>query len=341
MQIEGWGGAPLKIALGSNLLIGDAGTLDMPVEVFSKWNEDKIEALAGALEKAKELGAEAFVMLGGLFGEGFVPAKLVDEAFEELVCHEIPVAYHPRANEDSASRAPRESRLIPCSVESREREGIESPVFSLGGKLMYAASEGDVGSDLLLGSSRIAFSSSFDKEGPCIATKTGDGIRLISLGNMEPQGFSDPLPSGFMLLTVGDSNTATAEWVEMAEHPFVATRVDLSGLSDSKEIIPIYTDAVRNIDTRSCVRVEFAGRAALNLSFNVQELEQRLRKRFFYAEVSNECTVEVEDEDVASSASLLSEFERLVLADRELSDTEKARILRCGWGVLNGKEIVE
>ena len=38
---------------------------------------------------------------------------------------------------------------------------------------------------------------------------------------------------------------------------------------------------------------------------------------------------------------LYAEFVRQASGDDSLSETEKTRILRCGWNVLNGKELAE
>ncbi|HIT46083.1 MAG TPA: hypothetical protein IAC28_08430 [Candidatus Aphodovivens excrementavium] len=331
----------MKIAIGANLLIGDSGTLDMPVEVFAKWSESKIDGLVASLDKAQELGAEAFVILGGLFGDGFVPVGLMSEALEELASHDVRALYHPRCNEAGGADF---LSLCGSSFKSvlphRDDASAESP-FILGKGLSYGLmGEGDDPS-AALDDRKVAFAASMDDDGVCVTARCADGVCSFDLGNMEPQGFSDPYPSGFLLMSLDEGGQADARWINRAEHPFVIRRVDVSGMANLKEIIPVYTDAVCDIGTESCVRVEFVGRAPLNLSFNVRELEQRLRKRFFYAEVTNESEVELGGFASDSAASLLAEFERVVLSDGELSDTEKARILRCGWGVLNGREIVE
>ena len=66
-----------------------------------------------------------------------------------------------------------------------------------------------------------------------------------------------------------------------------------------------------------------------------------LSGRFFYAEVANECTINLEEGELDTDVSLIAEFVRMVDSDDSLSPSEKMRIMRCGWNALNGKELAE
>ena len=77
------------------------------------------------------------------------------------------------------------------------------------------------------------------------------------------------------------------------------------------------------------------------MHINTEQLEQSLQNHFFYVEIQDECTVGLDATGLDSDVSLLAEFVRLVSDDMTLSETEKTRVLRCGWNVLNGKELAE
>jgi hypothetical protein len=49
--------------------------------------------------------------------------------------------------------------------------------------------------------------------------------------------------------------------------------------------------------------------------------------------------MEVDRNALENDISLQSEFVRLVLQDESLSETERSRLISCGWNALNGKEV--
>ncbi len=70
-------------------------------------------------------------------------------------------------------------------------------------------------------------------------------------------------------------------------------------------------------------------------------LRENLEARFFYLEVFNDCRLELDEEAYANDISLKSEMIRMVLGDDSLSESEKSRIIQCGWNALRGKELPE
>lgn len=117
--------------------------------------------------------------------------------------------------------------------------------------------------------------------------------------------------------------------------------VFLDGLTSSRELITTVGEAVKEIDRGSCLRVELKGRIPLDVYINTEELAAQLERYFFYVEVVDECALDIDVAELETDVSLLAEFVRFVASDDSLSETEKTRILRCGWNVLNGKEPAE
>lgn len=81
----------MKLMVCANPGIGRLPDFDLPVEKLSTWQRDCVLALKRALADAKEKGAQACFIAGGLFCEGFVPQSLVDVTVSVLSGAEIPI----------------------------------------------------------------------------------------------------------------------------------------------------------------------------------------------------------------------------------------------------------
>lgn len=304
-----------------NVLVGDAGVLNMPPRLLGEWQKDKVRALASAIELARERGAEHVVLAGGLFAEGFVPQSLLGQALDALAQCGLPVTYLPLARE----ALDLETRLaVPGNIVI-DRADVSEPLAGL--RVIH----GGVTAEL--------------------AVTDAAGTHLHELPLLEPQGFGDAGETGFYLVDAEepapvDQDTpvpavVSCVLVPHALHPFRVLRVSVDGVETSREMLDKVKAAIDDVDPAVCLRLELRGRAPLQAYFNTDELAAVLSRRFFYAEVANECAVDLSMDELEGDVSLLAEFLRAVAADESLSPTEQSRIMRCGWNALNGKELAE
>ncbi len=301
----------MKVMICANLLIGDPGVLNMSGDLLMQWHAEKIEALAVALESGRDAGAQVCIMAGGLFAEGFISQKLLDEAVEELGSHDIPVIWLPLQRE-AADLATRVS--VPEGVtvlRDCSRDVVEGLRVLHGG------------------------------DGVEVSLRLADGSVIRKLGLLEPMGFGDQAGSGFLLADVVDGAVANVQEVPCALHPFITRYADMSGKDSSKDLLAAIQGSIEGVAQHECLRLVLRGATPLSAYFKTSELERVLANRFFYAEVANECTVALDESDLEGDVSLLAEFVRIVDADDSLSSVEKARVMRCGWNALNGKELAE
>lgn len=301
----------MKVMVCANLLVGDAGTLNMTPGGLARWQEEKIEALASALEEARSRGAEICIIAGGLFAEGFVPQSLFRETVEELSCHGMAVMYAPLERE---------------AVDLEDRLSVPDGVTIVR----------DLSKDLVPGI-RIVHS----VEGTEIVLAKGDGPLTLEAGLLEPCGFGEMAEAGFYLLEIESGVVIAEERIACAQHPFITRIADLEGVTQSKKALAIVLDAINEVDESACLRLVLRGSAPLGVHFNPDDLRDVLAKRYFYAEVIDDRVVDIDEAELENDLSLMAEFIRIVLGDDTLSSTEKSRIMRCGWNALNGKELAE
>ncbi len=301
-----------RVMVCADLMIGEAGVQSMPVEVFSRWQTDKVTALTRALEAAKSQGARYCVIAGGLFVPGFVPQGLLESCLACLAGAGMPVVYCPRDRE----AADLESRVqVPPNV--RVMRGMQpEPLDCL----------------------RVRFCGSGEAE---LIFKTPGSTVTKPTKPLEPSGFADAQDSGYLLVDVEGGRAVSIEERGCALHLFVSRSVDLTGFESAKQALPAMQAIVETVNPDAALRLVLRGKVKLGVYINADELARYLNKRFFYAEVLDECSVDVDEGALQTDVSLMAELIRQVQADMSLSPVEKSRVIRCAWNALNAKELAE
>lgn len=150
--------------------------------------------------------------------------------------------------------------------------------------------------------------------GASVFVREGQNFRREAVGKLENTGFDDPEDSGFVLFGLEDDYIAVYRKCAAATASF--TKHDF-------------------------VRIVLKGRGDVEAFVRADTLRENLAARFFYLEVFNDCRLELDEEAYANDISLKSEMIRMVLGDDSLSESEKSRIIQCGWNALRGKELPE
>lgn len=301
----------MKVMVFANLLVGDSGVLSMSPQTLDAWQRDKVAALAGALDDARSRGAEACLIAGGLLAEGFVPQSLLEGVMGAFGASQLQLIWIPLAHEASdlefRVRVPDNLRLI--------RECSACPFEGI--RVIH--------------------------EGPDVEVRlsTDKGSSGGAMASLEPSGFGEQARAGYLLLDVEGGLVTSVEEVPRARHAFLTRRLDLTGGGEPGELKAALRSAIEGIDPSACLRLVLTGALPLSTYVNVSNLLGLLQQRFFYAEVADECSIDLPDDELEGDVSLMAEFARMVKADDTLSPVEKTRVLRCGWNALNGKELAE
>lgn len=301
----------MKVMACADVRIGEPTLLNMAPERFMAWQRDKVRAFAGALASARELGAQACLVAGGLFAEGFVPQSLLVGAAHAMESCGMTVTYVMAAD---------------------EARGFEGRVSLPGGVECSRGMPTDLWNGMGVGR---------NGGGGFVSYTTSDGKVTQSLGALEPSSFEAAGQSGFWLFDVEDGRVVSRQFVEHAMHPFVVRAANIDGCQSSKEMADRVAVAIAGANEDACLRLELKGSVPFGTHFDTHKLSEVLNRRFFYAEVANEALVAVEPEELEGDISLMAEFVRLVTADGSLSPVEKSRILACGWSAMNGKELAQ
>lgn len=300
----------MKALVLADSLIGGANLNEMPLNVFNRWQDDRVIALEATIDAAQELGAEAVVIAGGLFGSNFISQRYLDTVAQVIAAFEGKVFY-----------APYEDELRFANDRFDAPETLEF--------LQAPAEVPDMGILVL-----------HDGNRSTVALDLGEETQSYEMKPLEPLGFGEQSESGYLIVESEAAKVVSIEERIDAVHPFVVETVFFENPGSTKEMSQLIVSAVEHVNSHSCLRIALRGRVPLHVIYNINKLSDALGKRYFYLEVADEIEVGDEDAFADESVSLFGEFLRIIESDDSLSLTEKARIIRCARNALSGKEVI-
>lgn len=155
-------------------------------------------------------------------------------------------------------------------------------------------------------------------------------------GCLEGRGLDETGEKGFVLLTC-ENGIINNTFVPFAYRMIHEISVNIADAENASGIESLVRDAVSGIKDTDIVRIVLCGDIASNIYKNIGYLQTQLLQRFFYAEIKDKTKLKTDPKDYADGVSLKSEFFRLVLADKRLSQDMRDKIIACGLAALKGE----
>lgn len=158
-------------------------------------------------------------------------------------------------------------------------------------------------------------------------------------GCLEGRGFDECGEHGFVLLNV-DTETRRVEssFVPFMRRCFLTISADLTGLRGADEVDAAVHGAVAAAGSGNLIKLVLTGEADVECEKDPVRLEKSLKDSFYFVEVVDETRFRIDYDSYELDLSLKGEFVRTVKARTDLSDEDKAAIIRCGFMALAGEE---
>ena len=160
-------------------------------------------------------------------------------------------------------------------------------------------------------------------------------------GCLDGRGFDECGPKGFVLLEIEPENhTATSTFVPMSSRVLYTIPVDISGVETTQEAALRMENVLREnkYSSTSLVKLLLKGEVGVECELETDFLEEQFAEYFYFCKVYDETKIKVNYQEYEKDASLKGEFVRLV-SQSDLSEEEKAMIIRTGILALQGEEI--
>ena len=358
----------MKIIHCADLHLESRMTSNLPADKARERRGELLETFRRMVDYAVKTGVKAIIIAGEMFDtkKATLSARnLVRAAIEGN--HGLDF-YYLRGNHDADNFLGNSEEISKnLHLFSEKWTSHELP----GGVVVTGAEpEGDAGiySSLQLDPSKVNIvvmhGQESDRVGPdlvCLGELQNRGIDYLALGHvhfykedrldsrgrycypgcLEGRGFDECGEHGFVLLDVDESGRIASEFVAFARRRLYAPEIDITGCMTTDDI----ADRIRNslseegCERSSLIKIVLTGRVDVECEKNIELLQSRFKDDYYFVKVDDRSALMVDYDAFAGDVSLKGEFIRTVRAAADLSDEEKAEIIRCGIHALMGEEI--
>ena len=140
-----------------------------------------------------------------------------------------------------------------------------------------------------------------------------------------------------MLLNI-EGGRISHRFVPFATRTLHTVECDITGFSSQLNLEEKMLSSVANIARSDMVKVVLTGTTSAETALDLNHLRGVLAERFYFAKVKDETRLFINAADYAHDISLKGEFVRRVMAS-SLSQSEKERVIACGFRALAGEEL--
>lgn len=319
----------MKLLLCADIQMGAVCTENLGVMLSHKWMAARTEKLSDLMDKAAQNNAAYVVLYGQMFGQKRVSESVIDSLFAA-------------ANQDKNIRM-----LAFLMAEEYYRISYRNDIPENLHLICLQTEDTYTDDNIALRISKSAVELQMSDSNPVYIRKSGDNYVLSGVGedhiipSFEPIDFENAMEvkCGYGILECTDEKIIEYTEVEDQKYTFRSIELKILPEDDRKDIIRKINAAVAKIDIDTFLRITVVGRSAFGLTLNSDALKEQLQTKIFFVEVYDNTIMDIDEEAFENDISLRSEFVRLALHDDSLSETERNRLISCGWNALNGKEV--
>ncbi len=156
-------------------------------------------------------------------------------------------------------------------------------------------------------------------------------------GCLEGRGFDECGTKGYVLLNI-EGGRVSHRFVPFATRTLHTVECDITGFSSGLNLEERMLASVADIAPKDMVKVVLTGTTTTEATLDLSHLRGVLTEKFYFAKVKDETRLSINAEDYAHDISLKGEFVRRVMAS-SLSESEKERVIACGFRALSGEEL--
>ncbi|MCD8324095.1 MAG: DNA repair exonuclease [Clostridiales bacterium] len=161
-------------------------------------------------------------------------------------------------------------------------------------------------------------------------------------GCLEGRGFDECGEHGFVLLDVDESaGTCTRRFVPFASRRLWEVPTDISGCETPAGMLGRIREALGGaVSPADLVKVVLTGEMDVESRIDSDYLQKSLEPDFYFVKVSDETTLRVDADRFSLDETLKGEFVRTVMAAEDLSEEERAAVIRFGLRAIAGEEVL-
>ena len=327
----------MKLLLCADVKLGAVCTENLGIKLSHKWIAERMAKFDDLIDRAAKNNARYVVLVGRLFGSDRVTESAIDALFK-AVSEDEHIQVLSFLNPDEYKRVlyrsdiPENLHLLCVSSDHSRGTSTDSYLDN-----HIAARSGNASIELQLS----------DNE-PLHIDQKDDSVFVMSgikdtmhVPIFEPTGFDDAAEkkSGYAIIEWNEETITDCTVITNRKYNYETADVRILPTDTQREILSKINKAVAGRKFDTFLRITIHGRSPFGITLNSDALEEKLRERVFFAEIYDNTVMDIDEEAFETDISLRSEFVRLALQDDSLSETERNRLISCGWKALGGREV--
>lgn len=318
----------MKMLFCADVRLGAICAESLDIKQSHKWQDARSEKLINLIDKAAQNNAAYVVLFGQMFGQARISESVIDGLFQAV-------------KEDADIQT-----LAILHIDEYKRISYRNDIpknlhlFCL--RTQYSYTDANIALhidkekiELQLGNNDTLIIREIVNQKYVISGLSEDYI----LPSFEPIGFEDAqgMDCGYGIIEWTPEELG--QYISKANQKYAFRMIDLKIMpeDDQKEIIRKINNAVKSIAFDTFLRITIMGRLAFGMMLDVDALKKQLQNRIFFVEVYDNTVMDIDAEAFENDISLRSEFVRLALQDDSLSESERSRLISCGWNALKGE----
>lgn len=320
----------MKLLLCSDVRLGAVCTENLDVKLSHRWQAARTEKLAELVDQAAQNNAGYIALFGNLFGQARVSESVIDSLF-------------------AAVKEDRNIRVLAFLVTEEfdrisYRNDIPENLHLLCAQAADSYTDDTIALRIDQGTVELQLAdndSIFIRQSPTGSFVISGLAEAQSIPSFEPIGYEDTedLVCGYGILEWAEREICGYTVTPDQKYAYRAIDLKILPGDGQKDIFRKITAAIKDVDTDSFLRITLVGSLAFGLTINADALKAQLQNKIFFVEVYDNTIMDIDEEAFENDISLRSEFVRLALQDDVLSESERNRLISCGWNALNGKEV--
>lgn len=318
----------MKMLFCSNVRIGAICTENLDIRLSHKWQKARNDKLKELIDKAVRNNAGYVALFGQMFGQARVSESVIDGLFKTV-------------KDDAGIQT-----LAFLNIDEYKRISYRNDIPQ--NLHLFCLQRNDLYVDdcIALRINKGVIELELSEE--LIIYKNAEEKYVISglpeeytIPSFEPIGFEDAQNCDFGYGIMEWKEEELGQYTARVEQVYAYQSIELKIMpeDDQKGILRKINNAVRDVDFNTFLRITITGRSAFGLMINGDALKKQLQNRIFFVEVYDNTVMDIDEEAFENDISLRSEFVKLALQDDSLSESERNRLISCGWNALNGREV--
>ena len=164
-------------------------------------------------------------------------------------------------------------------------------------------------------------------------------------GCLEGRGFDETGEHGYVLIDIDTAmRRAQYEFVPFARRHLYEVEVDVTGCESTIQMIGRAKETLEKNTSLSAmdeIKIVLTGRLDVLREMNLDLIAKNFEHSYYFVKCEDRTRLAYNYAEYAKEATLKGEFVRAVNGAEDLTDQEKAEIIRCGIQALNGEDIEE